>query len=67
MNSWERLLQKEGVLAHASWRKDVEGRVKGVLGKVNPRKEGLLRGKDRKGNAGKGVLPQASRVGLVRD
>ena len=52
---------------HASWRKDVEVRVKGGLGKVNSGKEGLLRGKDRKVNAGKGVLLQASKVGLVRD
>ena len=52
---------------NASWRKDVEVRVKGGLGKVNSGKEVLLRGKDRKGNAWKGVLPQASRVGLVRD
>ena len=60
-------MQRRSLLVHASWRKDVEVRVKGGLEKVNSGKEGLLRGKDRKVNAGKGVLLQASKVGLVRD
>ena len=52
---------------HASWRKDVEVRVKGVLGEVNSGKEGLFRRKDRKGNSGQEGLIQASRADLLRD
>ena len=63
----ERVSVGSRLLAHASGRKDVEVRVKGVLGKVNSVKEGLLLRKDRKINAGKEGLLQASRVGLLRD
>ena len=63
----ERVRVGSGLLAHASGRKDVEVRVKGVLGKVNSGKEGLFRRKDRKGNSGQEGLLQASRVDLLRD
>ncbi len=58
---------RERLLAHASGRKDVEVRVKGVLGKVNSVKEGLFWRKGRKGNSGQEGLLQASRVDLLRD
>ena len=61
----ERVSVGSGLLAHISWRKDVEVRVKGVLWKVNSGKEGLFRRKDvevrvkgghwRKSTQGKGV------------